>query len=125
MNNEKIEEMLSQLIKMVGTMHSEQQEMKQEFVGIQREIKGISQEQLGLKQEFQDMKYEFQDMKYEFQDMKQDIVELKDKVDEIETKSDIRHKEIIGRFKSLERDQDFIWEKAVRNEREIASLKTK
>ena len=118
MNNEKIEEMLSQLIKMVGTMHSEQQEMKQEFVGIQREIKGISQEQLGLKQEFQDMKYEFQDMK-------QDIVELKDKVVEIETKSDIRHKEIIGRFKSLERDQDFIWEKAVRNEREIASLKTK
>ena len=83
MNNEKTEEMLSQLIKMVGTVHSDQQEMKQ------------------------------------------DIVELKDKVVEIETKSDIRHKEIIGRFKSLERDQDFIWEKAVRNEREIASLKTK
>ena len=80
MNTEKMEGMLSQLIKMVGMMHSEQQVMKQEF-----------------------------------QDMKQDIVDLKDKVVEIETKSDIRHKEIMGRFKSLERDQDFIWEKAVRN----------
>lgn len=74
METEKIENMLSQLIKMVGTMHSEQNEMN---INMQAE----------------------------------------------ENKNETRHKEIIDHLKGLENDQDFIWEKSVRNERELANIK--
>ena len=81
MNDDKIENMLSQLIKMVGNIQSEQQEMKQ----VQ------------------------QDMQTKLQDL--------------EAKGEERHKEILDRFKALEIDQDFIWEKTARNEREIGNIK--
>lgn len=77
----RIEEMLSQLITMVGSIQAEQREMKQELQETQQNIQ------------------------------------------KLELKSEERHQEILERFKTLERDQDFIWEKAVRNERELGNLK--
>jgi formiminotetrahydrofolate cyclodeaminase len=92
---ENIENMLSQLIKMVGNLNIEQQEMKKE--------------QQEMKKEQQEMKKEQQEMKKEFQNAG--------------IKSEERHHEVVDRLKSLEIDQDFIWEKTVRNEREIENLK--
>lgn len=83
MSNGKVEDMLLQLIKMVGTIQAELHEMKQEM-----------------------------------QEMKQNHQEM-------EIKSENRHKEILERFKDLETDQDFIWEKTARNERELANLKSR
>jgi sRNA-binding protein len=99
---ENIENMLSQLIKMVGNLNIEQQEMKKE----QQEMKKEQQE---MKKEQQEMKKEQQEMKKEFQNAG--------------IKSEERHHEVVDRLKSLEIDQDFIWEKTVRNEREIENLK--
>ena len=45
------------------------------------------------------------------------------KLHDIEAKGEERHQEVLGRFKALEIDQDFIWEKTVRNEREIGNIK--
>ena len=95
MNDDKIENMLSQLIKMVGNIQSEQQEMKQ----AQQEMKQAQQE---MKQVQQDMQSKLQDL---------------------EAKGEERHKEILDRFKALETDQDFIWEKTARNERELGNIK--
>ena len=81
MNDDKIENMLLQLIKLVGNIQSEQQEMKL----VQKD--------------------------------------MQNKLQDIETKGEERHKEIVDRFKSLENDQDFIWEKTARNEREIGNIK--
>lgn len=93
MNEEKIENMLSQLIKMVGTMCSDQQEMKQ-------------------------------DMKQDIQEIKHDQKGLLLKIEKLlETKGEDRHQEIVARFKALENDHDFIWEKTARNERDLANIK--
>jgi chromosome segregation ATPase len=102
MSNGKTEEMLSQLINMVGKIISDLQEIKQE--------------QYGMKQEQQEMKQELQGMKQEQQEMKQVLNELTVRGEE-------RHKEILERFRALENDQDFIWEKTARNEREIGNIK--
>ena len=95
MDVDKIENMLSQLIRMVGNIQSEQQEMKQELQGIKQELQGVKQELVGVKQGQQ----------------------------EIEVKGEERHQEVLDRFKALENDQDFIWEKTARNEREIGNIK--
>jgi rubrerythrin len=81
----KIEDMLSQLIHMVGTMKAEQEEMKADLGTVKRE-QG----------------------------------ELKDTVNILKRDNEHAHKEMLETLKSLESDQDFIWQKAVKNERDIA-----
>ncbi|OMF61556.1 hypothetical protein BK139_06880 [Paenibacillus sp. FSL R5-0490] len=95
MNEAKMESMLDQLIKMVGSLQSDMQEVKKEQ----------------------------QEMKREQQEMKQEQQEMNKKLQELETKSDQRHQEVLEHFKILERDQDFIWEKTARNERDIGNIK--
>lgn len=109
MNEEKIENMLSQLIKMVGTMHSDQLEMKKDIQD--------------LKQDMQEMNQDMQEMKQDLHEVKQDQQVLHVKAEKLETKSEERHQEVVARFKALEKDQDFIWEKTARNERDIANIK--
>ena len=101
MDVDKIENMLSQLIRMVGNIQSEQQEMKQELQGIKQELQGVKQELVGVKQDQQDI----------------------NKLQDLEVKGEERHQEVLDRFKALENDQDFIWEKTARNEREIGNIK--
>ena len=48
---------------------------------------------------------------------------MQSKLQELELKGEERHQEVLDRFKALEIDQNFIWEKTVRNEREIANIK--
>ena len=102
MNEDKMENMLSQLIRMVG--------------GIQSDLQEIKQEQQEMKQEQQEMKQEQLEMKRVQQDMQS-------KLQELALKGEERYQEVLARFKALEIDQNFIWEKTVRNEREIATIK--
>ena len=102
MNEDKMENMLSQLIRMVGNIQSDLQEIKQEQ---------------------QEMKREQQEMKREQQEMKKVQQEMQSKLQELELKGEERHQEVLDRFKALEIDQNFIWEKTARNEREIANIK--
>jgi chromosome segregation ATPase len=48
---------------------------------------------------------------------------LEARMDATDVKNDRRHSEIMDRFNRLEMDQDFIWEKAARNERELELIK--
>lgn len=59
----------------------------------------------------------------EQQEMKQNPKNMLENLQELETKEEERHKVILERFKKIETDQDFIWEKTARNEREIAHIK--
>lgn len=95
--NNNIEDMLSQLITMVAAIQVEHKEMKQA-------LEGMHQEQKEMKRVQQEMHH---------------------KIDEIETKAEERHKEILDQLTALRHDQDFIWEKTVRHEREIHSIKMK
>ena len=51
--------------------------------------------------------------------MKQVQQEMQSKLQDLELKGEERHQEVLDRFKALENDQNFIWEKTARNEREI------
>lgn len=95
MNENRIENMLSQLISMVGSIQTEQQAMKSDIAEMKSEIKEVKQQQESIQ----------------------------NRLEKLETISEERHKEILERFESLERDQDFIWEKTARNEREIGNIK--
>lgn len=102
MNENRIESMLSQLISMVGSIQTEQQAMKSKF---------------------KEMKSDIAEMKSEIKEVKQQQESIQNRLEKLETISEERHKEILERFESLERDQDFIWEKTARNEREIGNIK--
>lgn len=116
MSESNIENMLSQLIRMVGTIQTNLEEMKQDMDEMKQDMDEMKREQL-------EMKREQLEMKREQLEMKQVQHEMQVKLDEIETKGEERHKEILARFKALEQDQDFIWEKTARNEREIGNIK--
>ena len=94
---DKMEDMLSQLIQMVGSMKVDQEEMKQE--------------QKGMKQKQQLTEQLLHELKYTQEKMAED--------------NEREHGEILKRLKGLERDQDFIWEKSVRNERDIIRIMNK
>lgn len=120
---EKIEGMLSQLILMVGKMNETQVQMQQD-------IQQLKQEQQEMKGEMKAFKQEQQGMKGEMKTFREGQLEVKGKLDTIdqnqrnnEKKNEERHHEVSKRLKSMEVDQDFVWEKAVRNERELAVLK--
>jgi hypothetical protein len=88
MKERKTEEMLSQLIGMVGNMREDLLGVKEEICVIKEDLQGVKEEQVKINQ-----------------------------------LSEIRHKEIMNKFDLLVIDQDYIWEKSARNEREIAKLK--
>lgn len=95
--NNNIEDMSSQLITMVAAIQVEHKEMKQA-------LEGMHQEQKEMKRVQQEMHH---------------------KIDEIETKAEEHHKEILDQLTAFKHDQDFIWEKTVRHEREIHAIKMK
>lgn len=64
---------------------------------------------------------EQQEMKQDLQGVKQDQKNMQEKLQELETKGEERHKE--ARFTAIVTDQNFIWEKAAKNERDIAQIK--
>ncbi|MGM0900665.1 MAG: hypothetical protein ACQEXB_06085 [Bacillota bacterium] len=76
-----------------------------------------------MKREQHEMKQDLQDVKRDVHEIKQDQKNMLEKLQELVTNGEERHKEIIARFKAIETDQDFIWEKTAKNEREIAHIK--
>ncbi|MCM3479176.1 hypothetical protein [Caldibacillus thermoamylovorans] len=75
--------------------------------------------------EQKEMKQAFAGMLQEQKEMKRVQQEMQNKIEEIETKAEERHKEILDQLTALKHDQDFIWEKTVRHEREIHAIKMK
>ena len=45
------------------------------------------------------------------------------RLQKIEENSEERHVQLVDQLKQLEIDQDYIWEKAAKNEREIENIK--
>ncbi|OCA87830.1 hypothetical protein A8F94_08290 [Bacillus sp. FJAT-27225] len=56
-------------------------------------------------------------------EMQSDLKATREEFASEKQKNAERHDEVVGRLKSMELDQDYIWEKAARNEREIEVLK--
>lgn len=88
---DRMENMLTNLIKIVGTLSNDFQVMKEEM---------------------QEIKDEMREMKLELQDVKKDVEEIK------------KEQTVTNRILTdMRADQDHIWEKAAKNERELAKFK--
>jgi Sec-independent protein translocase protein TatA len=92
---ERLEGMMSQLITMVGNLHNSMSDMQKDM----KEMQTVQKEH----------------------GQKFESIELR--MDKMETKNELRHQEVLNQIKRLEKDQDFIWEKTVRNERELEIMK--
>ena len=99
---ERLEGMMSQLITMVGNLHNSMSDMQKDMKEIQKDMKEVQTVQNEHGQKFE-------------------AIELR--MDKMETKNELRHHEVLHQIKRLEKDQDFIWEKTVRNERELEIMK--
>lgn len=95
MDKDRIEDMLSQLIRMVGSVQSEQTEMKEDISVLKQEMRELNSR----------------------------VDRLEMKVDENEINSEKRHVETLKKLRELKIDNEFTWEKTVNNEREIERLK--
>jgi regulator of replication initiation timing len=87
---ERIEDMLSNLITMVGSINSKLQSSLEEQAAMRSDISAIQKEQSAMRSEME-----------------------------------TRHSEIMDKLKIIQADQDYIWEKSARNEREIAKIKNR
>lgn len=96
---DRMENMLTNLIKIVGTLSNEFQ---------------------GMKEEMREMKVEIKEMKVDMQEMKQEIQTVKSDMEGVKKEQVATNRILID----IRADQDHIWEKAVKNERELAKLKS-
>ncbi|MEO2078180.1 MAG: hypothetical protein ABGX20_22860 [Bacillus sp. (in: firmicutes)] len=103
---DRMENMLTNLIKVVGTLSNEFQGMKEEMREMKVEIK--------------EMKVDIHEMKVEMQKMKQEIQTVKNDMEGVKKEQVATNRILID----IRADQDHIWEKAVKNERELAKLKS-
>ncbi|UTW68577.1 hypothetical protein KHA80_13390 [Anaerobacillus sp. HL2] len=117
MNNNKIEDMLTQLITIVSTTQADFQQMKAQMNEMQSQMNE-------MQSQMNEMQSQMNEMQNQMNEMQSQMKRLSTRVDQLETKSDERHKEIMNQFKTMETDQNFIWEKTVRNERDCYHQRT-
>ncbi|WP_112180562.1 MULTISPECIES: hypothetical protein [Paraliobacillus] len=135
---DRMENMLGQLITMVGAMSKEQKEMKADITAIKEEqilmkadIADIKEEQASMKADIAHIKDEQTSMKADITAikeeqtlMKADIAHIKDEQTSMKAENEDRHVEVLKMFSTMEADHTLIWGKAVNNERDIAKMKT-
>lgn|SRR5690625_2597574 len=120
---DKIEDMLSQLIKMVAKTNEEQAEFRKSLNEMKSEQLEMKREQLEMKREQLEMKREQLEMKREQQEMRNDLNETKELVFNLDKKMSAGFNEILDQFKILKVDQEVTWEKLSRLERDVELLK--
>jgi chromosome segregation ATPase len=137
MEENRMEEMLSTLISMVGSIRKDQESFKIQLNDMQQDIKALQQDIVIVKQDIVEIKEDIkalqQDMvivKQDIAEMKQDIAGLKhenksihQEMNEMKLENEKHHQETLNEFKVLKADLDLIWDKTVKNEREIAKIK--
>jgi len=86
----KIEDKLSQLMQMVGSMKADQEKIKKDLA---------------------EMKVEQDEMKRDITEIKSEQEEIKNTVIHLKNDNEQKHKEISEILKFFKRDQDFVWQK--------------
>ncbi|WP_067728967.1 hypothetical protein [Oceanobacillus damuensis] len=106
---DKLEDMMAQLINTVGNVMEEQTSMK-------NEINSIKDGQTSMKDEISSIKDGQTSLKDE-------ISSIKDGQASMKAENETRHQEVMEQLSRLKADQDLIWDKSTKNEREIGIVK--
>ncbi len=101
---DRMENMISDLIKMVANNNTELQDVKKEVSEVKKDLNNVK--------EVNEVKSDLNNIKKDLNEMKQDLNDVK--------KEQMTTNQILTDMRA---DQDFIWEKAAKNERELAKLK--
>lgn len=112
MNEERMEEMLSSLISLVGNMNQKLQDSLVEQAAFGEKLTTMYEEQQEMRQEMQEIRQEMQEMRTDLQEVKKE--------------QSIMHEKMTGisdKLTDMQADLEHIWEKGARNERELAKLK--
>ncbi|MGP4064465.1 hypothetical protein ACTWPF_06030 [Oceanobacillus sp. M65] len=99
---DRMENTLSQIITMLGNVMEEQTAMKTDQATMKEELTTLKDMQAAMKADQATMWKEITAMKEENKE---------------------QHTEVMDKLKTIEADQEHIWEKAARNEREFARFK--
>ncbi len=99
---DQMEQTLSQIFTMLGNVMEEQTAMKTDQATMKEELTSLKDTQTAMKSDQATMWKEITAMKKESKE---------------------QHTEVMDKLKSIEADQEHIWEKAARNEREFARFK--
>ncbi|MFA9456835.1 hypothetical protein ACERJO_08675 [Halalkalibacter sp. AB-rgal2] len=120
---DRMENLLTQLVTSVGKTNSELQSMKEEQASIKHGQASMQQELSSIKKEQSSIKTEQSSMREDIFSLKEGQTLLRADIQAHREETRSQYKEVIQRLDSIEADQDHIWEKASRNEREIAKIK--
>jgi archaellum component FlaC len=93
---DRMEDMLTMLISMVGNLNKQQQIMHEELQGVKNDLHVV---------------------KGELQVVKEDQSSIR-------SENEMHFSEILKKLTEFQSDQDYLWGKISRNERDIAKLKT-
>ncbi|WNF24948.1 hypothetical protein [Mesobacillus jeotgali] len=120
---ERLEGMMSQLITMVGNLHNSMSDMQKDMKEMQTDMKEMQTNMKEMQTDMKEMQTDMKEMQTVQKEHGQKFESIELRMDKMETKNELRHQEVLHQLKRLEKDQDFIWEKAVRNERELEVMK--
>lgn len=112
----RMEEMLSTLITMVGGMREDMNEMRGDINEMREDINELKVEQAKMRDDINELKVEQAKMR-------EDINELKVEQAKIRTDNETKHKEIMNMLHVIKAEQDYVWDKTVHNERDIVKIR--
>ena len=105
----RMEDMFSQLIGMVAKTNEKMDNFSKEMQTMRGEISSIREDQQSMRTDMQTMKGEISSIKKDQQSMR--------------VENERRHDVFMRKFNNIEADQDYTFNKVVRNERDIVKIK--
>ncbi|SHE38299.1 hypothetical protein [Desulforamulus putei] len=117
--NKNMEQMVSQLITMVGKVLEGQNDLKAEMTGMKVEINEMKAEMAGMKAEINEMKAEMAGMKAEIHEIRAEMNEMKAEIIEIKN----RLNDIDGKLVYLTADVELLEHETRQNKKEINRIK--
>lgn len=113
---DRMEDMLTTLIKMVGSQNEKINHLSQGQTSMKEEMASIKEEMASIKGETASIRGETASIKGEMASIKGEMASMK-------SENAKKFAEILDKLADMQADQDHIWKKAASNERELEKLK--
>lgn len=129
---ERLENMLTDLIRIVGSTNAIVSGLKEDVSGLKEDVSGLKEDVSGLKGDVSGLKGDVSGLKADVSVLKEDMASVKKEQElfrqELFAQSeriDRNHKEVMARLDSLEEKVDYSLQVLQRHDMEIYSLKKK
>jgi septal ring factor EnvC (AmiA/AmiB activator) len=114
---DRMEDMLATLIGMVGNLNQQQQTM-------QADLNVVKADLIDVKADLNVVKADLNDVKIDLNIAKADLQVVKVDQTTLRCENEKQFSEVMKKLTYMQADQDYIWDKTVKNERELANLRS-